>query len=388
MNRVSAGYYRWIAAAVILGAVSYGLVSNRQTIAGMFGDGATSGKIAKLEYRLQESFYPTSVAWSADGRYLAVGSTLDSRIDIWDVSQRKIVETLHRKFPPASFHDIAWSPNSQYLSFCDAPGVLRVYSTRSWTEIHVLSGPPGDKGCSQSAFSGDSRQLALLTPYLLEVVSIADWQTIKSVNLNIGWGRGNFFNAIAYLPNSHIVLIGGGQRVVMTLYGHEADSWDGRVWFFGPTDEVPSRTISVYRAGGDHGGGGAIRSLTSSPNGRCIVTGVNTGAGDAGSGGIAVESVHVLRTSDGKLIAAPLDKVYPSRFGAPEAIAYTHDGLYIVVPHDVEDGWIHILNGKTFGVIDMVRSGAFTFDVAVSQVNDEFAVGAGKQVIVWSLPNR
>lgn len=207
------------------------------------------------------------------------------------------------------------------------------------------------------------------------------------MNLNIDWGRGNFFNAIAYLPNSHIVLIGGGQRVVMTLYGHEADSWDGRVSFFGPTDEVPSRTISAYRAGGDHGGGGAIRSLTSSPNGRCIVTGVNTGAGDAGSGGIAVESVHVLRTSDGKLIAAPLDKVYPSRFGAPEAIAYTHDGLYIVVPHDVEDGWIHILNGKTFGVIDKVRSGAFTFDVAVSQVNDEFAVGAGKQVIVWSVPN-
>ena len=387
MSTASAGYHKWIASAVIVALVSYGLISNRRLISGMFGDGATSGKIAKLEYRLQESFYPSSVAWSPDGRYIAVGSTMSSRIDIWDLSRRKIIETLHRKFPPASFHDIAWSPNGQYVTFCDAPGVLRVYSTHSWTEIHALGGPPGNGGCTQSAFSSDSSQLALLGTNLLQVASTADWQTIKSLNLGFGWGRGDPFNTITYLPNSHVVLVGGGQYVPISIHGHKLSSWDGRVWFLGPADEVPSREIRAYRAAGDNGGGGDIRSLTSSPNGRYIVTGVNTGAGDAGFGGIAVESVHILRVLDGQLIATPLDNADPRKFGRPEAIAYTHDGRYIMVPHDVAEGWIHILDGRTFGVIEVVRSGAFAFDVAVNQVNDEFAVGSGKQVIVWSLPN-
>jgi WD40 repeat protein len=387
VNRANTEYYKWIATAVTIGAVSYGLFSSRQAIAGLFGDGATSGKVAKLEYRLQESFYPSSVAWSADGRYLAAGSTQDSRIDIWDIPQRKIVETLHRKFPPAAIHDIAWSPNGRYLSFCDAPGVLRVYNAQTWKEIRAFGGPPGDGGCAHSAFSSDSQQLALLAPDLLEVVSTTDWKILKTVNLAVGWARGNFFNTLSYLPNSHIILIGGGRRIVLMFDGHEMDSWDGRVWFFGPTDEEPDRTMSVYRAAGDHGGGGDIRSLAPSPNGGYIVTGGNPGAGDASPGAGAVESVHVLRAFDGQLIAAPLDSVSPSRFGEPEAIAYTYDGRYIVVLHDVADGWIHILNGRTFGVIDLVHSGAFTFDVAVNKMRDEFAVGTGKEVIVWSLPN-
>lgn len=52
VSRVRGGCYKWIATVVVIGAVSYGFFSNRQAIAGLFGDGATSGKVAKLEYRL------------------------------------------------------------------------------------------------------------------------------------------------------------------------------------------------------------------------------------------------------------------------------------------------------------------------------------------------
>ncbi len=119
-----------------------------------------------------------------------------------------------------------------------------------------------------------------------------------------------------------------------------------------------------------------------------MVTGAKTGAGTPSSGTLITESVHILKMSDGWLVATPLDALPALKFPNSEAIAYTHDGRYIIVPHDSVDGWIHVLDGRTFKVLDLVRSNAFTFDVAVNAVNDDFAVGTGKQVMVWSLPDR
>jgi WD40 repeat protein len=364
-----------------------GITGQRRAVAGILGFGATSGQVAKLEFQLKERYEPTSVAWSPDGRYIATGSTTDQRIDIWDVSQRKIVKVLFRKFPPAFFHELTWSPNSRYLTFCDAPGVLRLYRTSDWTEAHVFSGPPGGAGCTQSAFSSDSSQVALLGTYFLGVYEIAGWRTLKSLNLSLGWGRGDLFDAVAYSPQSHSVLLAGGQYVTLIRFGHKEGSWEGRVWLFRPEDEVPSQSIHAYRAGDDRGGGADVLSLAVSPDGAFIATGAKTGAGIPPDR-IATESVHLLRVSDGRLIGAPLDGVDPMKFGADPAIAITHDGRYIISPHKVRDGWIHVIDGRTFKVVDLVKADGFCFDVAVNQVNDEFAVGAGNRVTVWSLPRR
>jgi WD domain, G-beta repeat/WD40-like Beta Propeller Repeat len=357
------------------------LIAERAAVAGIFGIGDGSAHLAKVEFRLQESFQPTSVAWSPDGRYIAAGSTADRRIDIWDLAQRKIVKVLLRKFPPEYFHDISWSPNGQYLAFCD-PGVLAVYRTNDWSEVHAFN---GHAGCTASAFSSDSHRVALLGTHFLDVYSVPDWRGLKSVNLWNGWDRGNPFNALAYLPQSYTLLLAGGQHVTITYYGRRQTSWDGRVWFFGADDQEPSRSIHVYRPGCDHGGGGDARNITVSADGQYIVTGANTGDGDA-SCGIAGESVHILRASDGRMLAAPLDALQPVKFGGGVAMEYTHDGSYIIVPHGVKVGWVHILDGKTFKVIDLVRADAFPCDVAVNQVDDRFVLAAGDQLIVWQLP--
>jgi hypothetical protein len=144
----------------------------------------------------------------------------------------------------------------------------------------------------------------------------------------------------------------------------------------------------VYRPYGIRGGGGSVTVLTISPDDRYLVTGAKTGAGNASSGTLTTESAHILKASDGSLVAAPLDGLPSLKFPNSEAIAYTHDGRYIIVPHDSVDGWIHVLDGRTFKVLDLVRSNAFAFDVAVNAVNDDFAVGTGKQVMVWSLPDQ
>lgn len=219
------------------------------------------------------------------------------------------------------------------------------------------------------------------------VYSSEDWRTLKTVDLEIGCGRGDLFKSVAYVPNSHTVLVAGGQYVTITLFGRRQGSWNGRVWFFDSGDQVPGRSIKAYRAGGDHGGSADVRWVTASPDGKYIVTSAKTGAGDA-SYGIASESVHVLRIADGQLVGAPLDGMQPMKFAGGVANAYTHDGRYIVVPHEVQDGWIHVIDGQTFKVVDLVKADGFCFDIAVNQVNDEFAVGAGNRVTVWSLPRK
>lgn len=380
-------YWRWVVRGLVVGIIGYGVVMQGRAVAGLFGIGGTAGRLAKVQFRLKESFYPTSVTWSPNGRYIATGSTSDVRIDIWDVSQRKIIKVLLRKFPPASFHDLSWSPNGQYLAFCDVPGVLRLYWTSDWSQAHVFGGPPEHTGCTQSAFSTDSSRVALLGTHFLGVYSVPDWRTVTSLNLSLGWGRGDLFKTLAYLPDSHTVLVGGGQYVTIAPLGKKQGSWDGRVWFFNEADRVPRRSIRAYLPAGIHGGGGDTESLATSPEGRYLVTGANTGAGDPSSG-LVLESIHVFNSSTGALVAAPLDDLQPLKFFGGVADAYTGDGRYIIVPHGGDDGWIHILDGRTFKVLDLVQSNAFNYDVAVNKLDDDFAVGTNKQVIVWSLPAR
>lgn len=374
--------------AMVIAVATVGLMIQSRVAAGIFRFGGDSGRIAKLQFRLKESFSPTSVAWSPDGRYIATGSTMDARVDIWDVARRKIIKVLRRRYSSASFHDITWSPDNRYLAFCDAGGVARVYDIRNWSEAHVFAGPRAYASCMQLAFSGDSRQLAMLGIRYLGVFSVTDWSTIKSTQLGIGRDFWALLKGVEYMPNSHIVMVAGAQYVNFMHDGKKQARTEGRVWFLNPSGGAPSRSIVPYPATGtQRGDEGEVRSLTVSPDGRNIVTGVNTGAGDAVTG-IVNQSVHILRSSDGQLIAAPLDGLRPDKFTGGLANAYTHDSRYIIVPHDGEDGWIHVLDGRTFKVIDLIRSGQFNYDISVNEVNDDFAVGTNTEVIVWSLPGQ
>ncbi|MGH8112297.1 MAG: WD40 repeat domain-containing protein [Rhodanobacteraceae bacterium] len=134
--------------------------------------------------------YPSSVAWSPDGRYIATASTFSRSVHIWDVPQRKIVDKWRIPFGTSPwFHELAFSPDGKYLAACDGTGVLRIYRTGSWTTVHVFSELHVQGGCDHPVFRSDSQRIAAGLG-TLTVISVPDWRIIKHLNLGIGWGAG------------------------------------------------------------------------------------------------------------------------------------------------------------------------------------------------------
>lgn len=353
-------------------------------IADLFSFGGESGKLAKFEFRLKDSFDVTSIVWSPDGKFIAGAGTFSNRIHIWDVERRTVAKEIALGVAQPFFHNLAWSPDGRYFATGDSVAVagkshafLRLIDTTTWQDVRHL----GDGSGRMIAFSSDSKQVAVLGRNLT-VYSTEDGHVIKVSKLQDGWGRAHIINAITYLPGTYTLLIGGEQPEHIA-----GKPWNalGLVWFLGPTEDVPTRSIKAYTIS-DKSQPTPVVSLTISPDGNDVATGARTGSG---APPYVTESVHVFRISDNALLGAPLDGVVAHDgipFGAQTGLTYTPDGNYIVAGHEQSDGAIHLIETKTFKVVDIVHTGNFVYDVAVDPKNNRFAAGTGKQIVVWSLP--
>lgn len=218
-------YEKWIAWMMVVGLASYGLISHRALFGRMFGCGASSGKLAKLEFCLRESiqFSVNSVAWSPDRRYIATGSMYSREIHIWNVRWRRIIKRLPIPNPPPFFHQLAWSPDGRFLAACDGTGVLRIYNTETWRPAHVFTELYKQGFCEHPAFSSDSSRIAIIGARLV-VYSVSDWRMLESASLQQGWAKGDQFNTVAYVPDTYAVLVGGGQYI-RDLRDDEKEPW-------------------------------------------------------------------------------------------------------------------------------------------------------------------
>jgi WD40 repeat protein len=118
-----------------------------------------SSRLAKAYAVLREDFYPTSVAWSPDGRYIADTGILTNTIHVWDVNTRQAIQTLQNTFPATGFQALAWSPDGRYLVGCGRG--LKVWDTSTWSLVKdIKTDPPNSPGCTAIAFSPDGRWLA------------------------------------------------------------------------------------------------------------------------------------------------------------------------------------------------------------------------------------
>ncbi len=343
--------------------------------------GAGDGKIAKYEFTLHDNMFVTSVTWSPDGKYIAATSTQSATLHLWDIQKRKLIVNIPRD-DLGDISELSWSPDGRYLPVCGAHGKLRVYSGSNLSEQHLILQRDG-RSCQVIAFSSDGSQFAALgiISRTLEIYSTGDWRLLHHYDNARGWARGHAFDAIAYVPGTLTLAVGGGE------FEHRGTSnaMNGFIYFYNPDDAEPSRRIQVYQYEEGKGLPGQVTALAFSPDRQRVATGTSTGSG-TGSDYIR-SGVRVLDLSDGSVVGRPLDGAGLD-VGGPGGLVYAPDGRYLITGHRDTHSPIHILDAKTAQIADAVPAGGTVWDVTVNPRGGAFAAGIDKSIVVWSLPDR
>ena len=247
-----------------------------------------------------------SVAYSPDGRYLAIGGgagvltqgeqSVNSikiwDIEIWDIERRKelfpiTVNSRH------IVNSVAYSPDGRYLASGSADKTIKIWDTKTGTELSTLTGH--SEAVNSVAYSPDGRYLASASSD--ETIKIWDVKNNKELNTFIynysktitGVG---YLIRIAYSPNGRYLASGylngtiqlwdvkTGNKV-HTLTGHSgsviplAYSPDGRYLASGSSDG----TIKIWEvATGKElrtltGHSDTVWSVVYSPDGRYLASG-------------------------------------------------------------------------------------------------------------------
>jgi WD40 repeat protein len=347
-------------------------------LGGLLGSGPDSGKLAKLQYELHDDMPVTSIVWSPDGNFIAASSAEGNKIHIWDLALRQRIHELERS-SGGEFNELSWSPDGRYLSVCDGfRSRLRIYDSRIWTQVHLIVSDH-DTNCKTSTFSSDGSELAVLGNSL-SVYATDDWRLLKFVDLQKSWALGMQFRAIAFVPTSRTILIGGDGRGGRDRHIDHL----GQVLILDSEDSIPSRMLPAYLEDPPAAIGGVI-CFAISPDGQSVATGTQTGAGNPPIE-LVRASVHVLKIADGSLQGAPLDR---QPFGEEIGVEYTPDGRYLIVAHGgtYTAHAIHLIDAKTLQVLDVVHAGNSVYGLAVHPQSTQFAIAAGDRIAVWSLPS-
>jgi WD40 repeat protein len=147
-------------------------------------------------YRYPNSTY--AVAYSPNGRVLAVAGLIQGFVEIWDVPDRKRIATLQ----PKEGNLVAFSPHGDLLA-TDAGKHIRLWRTGTWDLVDQLT-LPGD--IKDLKFSPDGKQLACMS-YSNEVIlwEVDQWEIVRRIG---GVMPMSYWGALDFSPDGKALAIG------------------------------------------------------------------------------------------------------------------------------------------------------------------------------------
>ena len=355
---------------------------------------------------LHETFAPTSVAWSPDGKYIADMGMYDSIVHVWDVDKKKIVHTLPGG-PSPYMHAIAWSPDGHFLAVRNGPNnaMVSVWDTTTWQQKAALPPPMERTGGSISpVFSPDGQYFAFADDAHGDVFvySTATWQLTAQTGfqrllqekLLPGESHSTLTGEqISFEPNGYVIAI-----AVLGYFNDDNDNYTSRVIFWDirqPPPNVdhpmPGQIVEVY-------GPGPLVSNPSYPNlppshsQACISTLTFRPDGLEFATGTAASSASIWDTKSTKLIASPLSETHQGRI---DTLVYTADGQYLIAsdggagsPQNL--GGVHFINDENHKVVDSLSVDNYG-GLGYSEARNAIAVGShslsGFKLFVWQIQN-
>jgi WD40 repeat protein/serine/threonine protein kinase len=189
--------------------------------------------------------YPTSahsVAYSPDGKVLAVAGTVQEFVDIWDVPGRTRIKPLQ----PNEGSLVAFSPRRDLLA-TDAGKQIRLWRTGTWDLVAQLA-LSGDVRVLK--FSPDGARLASLSdPGEVIVWDVDQRAEVRRIPVRL---VGTFIGALDFSPDGKALVIGdaGHRLAVVTLAGGTADVNIPEAHSEGITAVAWSPSGSVIASGG------------------------------------------------------------------------------------------------------------------------------------------